>query len=327
MPTTHLITLDDVSSSDVDRIFKLSADLKSKHSAGVREPLAAGQVLSLLFEKPSLRTRVSFESAMAHLGGSTQFLSDDVGFGKRESIADFARVLTKYVDLVVLRTKRHDTVVEFASYSQCPVINGLTDKAHPCQALADLFTIAEQFGSLAGRKLAYVGDANNVARSLARACGKTGVAMAIASPKGYGFSDDVLNSLTTNNPDLQLTTTINPAEAVRDASAVYTDVWASMGQEAEAAARQKIFADISGERAVNGKRVERRRVYALFAGQARPRGDRRGNRRAAEFGCGASGQSNACAKGDYAVVAGRGELNVRSLKYGSNQSNKNDIER
>jgi ornithine carbamoyltransferase len=134
----HLITLADLSAAEIHRIFSITEDLKSKHAHGLREPLLPGRVLALLFEKQSLRTRVSFEAGMAHLGGSSLMLGEDAGFGKRETIADFARVLSEMVDVIVLRAKRHATVAEFAEYANCSVINGLTDEAHPCQVLADL---------------------------------------------------------------------------------------------------------------------------------------------------------------------------------------------
>ena len=171
MATRHLLTLADVSAAEIQRIFSITEDLKTKYSQGLREALLPGRVLTLLFEKQSLRTRVSFEAGMAHLGGSSMMLGDDAGFGKRESMADFSRVLSEMVDVVVLRAKKHATVTEFAKYSSCPVINGLTDFAHPCQALADLYTMREHFGVVEGRQLAWVGDGNNVARSLVEACG------------------------------------------------------------------------------------------------------------------------------------------------------------
>jgi ornithine carbamoyltransferase len=162
----HLITLADVSAAEIQRIFSITDDLKTKFGQGLREPLLPGRVLALLFEKQSLRTRVSFESGMIHLGGGSLMLGEDAGFGKRESVADFSRVLSEMVDVVVIRSKRHATVVEFAEHSSCSVINGLTDFAHPCQALADLYTLQEHCGKLAGLHLAWVGDGNNVVRSL-----------------------------------------------------------------------------------------------------------------------------------------------------------------
>src|SRR4051812_11700084 len=160
----HLLTLLDVSAAEIQRIFSLTEDLKSKFNQGLREALLPGRMLALLFEKQSLRTRVSFEAGMVHLGGSSLMLGDDAGFGKRESIADFARVLSEMVDVIVVRAKRHATVVEFAQHASCAVINGLTDLAHPCQVLADLYTLKEHCGTLAGLHMAWVGDGNNVAR-------------------------------------------------------------------------------------------------------------------------------------------------------------------
>ena len=238
----HLITLADLHSAEIERIFSVTEDLKAKFAKGLREALLPGRVMALLFEKQSLRTRVSFEAGMGHLGGSTLFLARDVGFGKRESIADFGRTLSQYVDVIVVRANRHQTVVDLAEHCTCSVINGLTDLAHPCQAMADLFTLRELVGPLSGHTLAWVGDGNNVARSLAHGCGKIGMRMVMATPKAYQFDDASLTQLKKEVPELDLTVTADPAEAVRDAVAVYTDVWASMGQEDEAEIRRLAFA-------------------------------------------------------------------------------------
>jgi len=245
----HLITMADLTSAEIERIFSIAEDLKSKFVKGLREPLLPGRVLALLFEKPSLRTRVSFEAAMTHLGGSSLFLGQDTGFGQRETIADFGRVLSEYVDAIVVRSKRHQTVVELAKYSTCAVINGLTDLSHPCQAMADLFTLRELVGRLDGHTMAWVGDGNNVARSLAMGCGKLGMRFVMATPKGYEFPADFMAVLKREVPQLDLVVTRDPAEAVRNAVAIYTDVWASMGQEAEIEARRKAFANYQ----VNGR--------------------------------------------------------------------------
>lgn len=237
----HLISLADLSSAEIERIFAITQDLKAKFNEGLREPILPGRVLALLFEKPSLRTRVSFEAGMIHLGGKSLFLGEGVGWGSRESIADFARVLGQYADAVVVRTKRHQTALDLAKYADCCVINGLTDEAHPCQAMADLYTLRELIGRLHGLKLAYVGDANNVARSLAIGCGLLGMRMAIASPPGYEYPASFLELLRTRVPDLELQMVTEPAEAVRDAVAVYTDVWTSMGQEEEEQVRVQAF--------------------------------------------------------------------------------------
>ena len=238
----HLITLADLKSGEIERIFAITEDLKTKYQNGLREALLPGRVMALLFEKPSLRTRVSFEAGIVNLGGNSLFLGDDVGWGSRESMADFGRVLSEYVDVVVVRTKSHEKLVELARFCKCSVINGLTDYDHPCQALADLYTLRELSGSLTGQTLAFIGDGNNVARSLAMGCGKTGMRFTLAAPKAYQFGADFLHVLKREVPDLDLVVTTDPREAVKEASAVYTDVWTSLGQEAEADARRKAFA-------------------------------------------------------------------------------------
>jgi ornithine carbamoyltransferase len=238
----NLITLADFTATEIDRIFSISEDLKTKFTEGLREPLLPGRVLALLFEKQSLRTRVSFEAGMAHLGGTSLFLGEEVGFGKRESMADFGRVLSEFTDAIVVRAKRHQTVTELAEYATCSVINGLTDFCHPCQIMADLFTLYELLGSLKGRTIAWVGDANNVARSLALGCGRVGMKLIVAAPQKYQYDESFLAILQEEVPELDLTITEDPVEAVKDAVAVYTDVWASMGQESERKVRRRDFA-------------------------------------------------------------------------------------
>ena len=239
----NLLTLSDLKPGEIDRIFAVTGDLKSKYERGRREALLPGRVMALLFEKPSLRTRVSFEAGMINLGGSSLFLGDDVGFGSRESVADFGRVLSQYVDVVVVRAFHHQTAAELARYCTCSVINGLTDFAHPCQALADLYTLKELKGRLEGHTLAYVGDGNNVALSLAEGCGQVGMRFVMATPPGYVFDEKFTEHLKRAVPKLDMHLTNDPAEAVRDAAAVYTDVWASMGQESQAKKRRRDFAD------------------------------------------------------------------------------------
>jgi ornithine carbamoyltransferase len=197
---------------------------------------------------------------MAHLGGSSLFLGEDVGWGKRETPADFARVLSQYIDIVVCRAKSHETVVELARFATCPVINGLTDQSHPCQALADLFTLREEHGTLKGKRLAYVGDGNNVARSLAICCARLGVDFAIASPKGYELDNEFVTQLDAQRNGSALIVSHDPAEAVADAAAVYTDVWASMGQETQRKKRAKAFADYQ----VNADLMSRAPSNAIF---------------------------------------------------------------
>ncbi len=256
----HMLTLADLTAAEIDRIFSITEDLKSKHQKGLREPLLPGRVMALLFEKPSLRTRVSFEAGMAHLGGSTMFLGNEVGFGRRESIADFGRVLGEYADVVVVRANRHQTVVDMAEHCTCAVINGLTDFGHPCQALADLYTMRELVGKLEGHTLAWIGDANNVARSLAIGCGKLGIRLVMATPEKYQFDDQSLAWLRQHTPALTLSVTTDPIEAVHDAVAVYTDVWVSMGQESEKEERRREFAPYQ----VNAKLMSHAQKGAFF---------------------------------------------------------------
>ena len=239
----HVLSLYDLTTAEMEQVFALAVELKEKLARGVREPLFPGRVQALLFEKPSLRTRVSFEAAMTHMGGATQFLGQDVGWGHRETIADFSRVLSQYTDVIVCRANAHSRVVELAKYAACPVINGLTDKYHPCQALADILTLREEFGdSLSDRTVAYVGDANNVSRSLAIACAKLGYQFAIAAPEGYQFDAEFQKELQAINPSLKHLFTADPQKAAANAACIYTDVWASMGQESEQAVREKAFA-------------------------------------------------------------------------------------
>jgi ornithine carbamoyltransferase len=256
----HLITLADLTSAELDRIFAITEDLKAKYQQGLREPLLPGRVMALLFDKPSLRTRVSFEAGIINLGGQSLFLGDDVGFGSRESMADFGRVLSEYVDVIVVRTNSHDKVTDLAKFCKCSVINGLTDYDHPCQALADLYTLRELVGPLDGQTLAFVGDGNNVARSLAMGCGKTGMRFALAAPKGYEFDQAYLDVLKREVPNLDLLMTDDPAKAVKNATAVYTDVWTSMGQEKETEIRRKAFANFQ----VNKKLMAQAQPDAVF---------------------------------------------------------------
>jgi ornithine carbamoyltransferase len=198
----------------------------------------------MIFQKPSLRTRVSFEMAMRHLGGHAIYLSpDEVQLGKRESVADVARVLSRYVDAIMARVFAHKDLEELARYSRVPVINGLSDYSHPCQAVGDIFTIWEKRGTIKGLKLAFVGDGNNVCNSLLFITSKLGMDMAVASPKGYEPRPEVVRKAMefASRSGSRITITNDPAEAVKDADVIYTDVWTSMGQEAEAEERAKVF--------------------------------------------------------------------------------------
>jgi ornithine carbamoyltransferase len=208
--------------------------------------LLKNKTAALLFEKPSLRTRVSFEVAVRQLGGQTLYLSpEEVGLGERESIPDVARVLSRFVDVIILRTFAQHNLEVLAEYSAVPVINALSDFEHPCQALADLLTIYEHKGKLKWLTLAYIGDGNNVANSLILACAMTGVNFNIASPKGYEIDASVLKQARTyaKTSGSKIFCTSDPQAAAKDVDVIYTDTWTSMGQEAEAAVRRKVFAD------------------------------------------------------------------------------------
>ena len=242
----HLLTLDDLAPTDLNRLFAQALVLKRARAAATPiAPALAGKTVALLFEKPSLRTRISFEVAVRELGGTSLYLSPrEVGLGAREAVRDVARVLGSYVHAVVIRTFRHELVEEFARYAPIPIINGLTDAHHPCQGLTDLFTIAERFGSPAGRTLAYVGDGNNVAHSLLQAAVTCGMRIRIANPAGYETDPTVVASARRVAATTGATVTLlrDPSDAVSDADVIYTDVWTSMGQEDEAERRRAIFA-------------------------------------------------------------------------------------
>ncbi len=248
----HLLSLSDVSAAEINRIFEISAELKAQHARHEDHRLLPGRVAALLFQKPSLRTRVSFEAGMSHLGGSSMLLGEDVGWGKREATCDFARVLSEYIDVIIVRANSHADVEELASFATRPVINALTDYLHPCQALADLFTLQELRGSLQGLRLTFVGDGNNVSRSLAMACGHLGVKFTLVGPRAYTFDKAYIQRLKEKVPSLDLTLTEDATAAVRGADAVYTDVWTSMGQDGEREARERAFAPFQ----VNGQLMQ-----------------------------------------------------------------------
>ncbi len=210
------------------------------------------KTVALVFQKPSMRTRVSFEVAAQQLGGSAIYLGqDDIQLGRREMSRDVARALSRYVDVIVVRTFSHEDVEEFARHSRCPVINGLSDLAHPCQALADLLTMQEHFGKLKGLRLAYVGDGNNVLHSLVQGCAMLGVKVSVATPKGYAPHAAAWKAAArqAKQHGVSLTAGIDPRAAVRGADVIYTDVWVSMGQEQERAKRLRAFKAYQ----VNGK--------------------------------------------------------------------------
>ena len=241
MKGKDLLSVSDLSSEDIRLLIANAIDMKAEGWIS----LLSGKVLALMFEKPSLRTRVSFEIAMRQLGGHTIYLSpDEVGLGKRESVPDVARVLGRYVDAVAARTFSHQTLEILANYSSVPVINALSDLEHPCQALADLLTIYEKKGELEGLVLAYVGDGNNVAHSLMLAASLAGMNFRIASPHDYGVQERILHLAQDYAIDsgAEIFCTEEPRLAVSGADIIYTDVWTSMGQEIEADRRRQIFA-------------------------------------------------------------------------------------
>jgi len=241
----HFLSLADLTPEQLSGLLDLAIHLKEQWKTGGNPPLLQNKTLGMLFTKPSLRTRVSFDMAMLHLGGQALYLSpNEISLGQRESVADVARVLSRYVDIIMARVFGHRDVLELAQYARVPVINGLSDYSHPCQGLADLLTIREKFGQLAGLKLAYIGDGNNVANSLIFGAALSGMSFAIASPAGYEIRGDVVSKakILATKTGATLYFTHDPAEAVRDADAVYTDVWTSMGQETEGQKRLEVFA-------------------------------------------------------------------------------------
>ena len=243
MQHKDFISIHDYSAADVREIFDVARDMK-KDPRKFHDALA-GQTLGMIFEKSSTRTRVSFEVGMFQLGGHALFLSArDIQLGRGEPIYDTAKVLSRYLDGIMARTFAHKTVTDLAEYASIPVINGLTDLLHPCQAVADYFTAWEKFGDLKGRKIAYVGDGNNMAHSLMFGASKVGMNIAVATPSGYAPDATVVAKAKADadaaGTKVPVTSSID--EAVKDADVVETDVWASMGQEEEAAKRQKDFA-------------------------------------------------------------------------------------
>ncbi len=244
MQADHLTTIADLSEQDLAEVFSVARDLKQRLQRGEAVGSLAGKSLGMIFEKPSLRTRVSFQVGMNQLGGHALYLSPgEIGLGKREAVCDVARVLSGFVDGIMARTFAHETIVELARYSRVPVINGLSDHSHPCQALADMLTAMEEFGEVRGRTWAFVGDGNNVARSLYVLCGKLGVRFRLAAPPGYELSEQFLADCRAAGIETDYDLIRDPAEAVRGAEVLYTDTWTSMGQEDEKAEREKAFAD------------------------------------------------------------------------------------
>jgi ornithine carbamoyltransferase len=241
----HFLTLGDLTPDEFMGLLDLAVKLKTElRKKGCNKPLLENKTLGMIFQKPSLRTRVSFDMAMIQLGGQALYISpNEIQLGKRESVADVARVLSRYVDGIEARVFAHADVVELARYSRVPVVNGLSDYSHPCQGAADLLTIYERFGKLKGLKVTFVGDGNHVVTSLAFGCALTGAHFVCASPEGYDLRADVAAKAREMGQATGSTVTLlrDPLEAARDADVIYTDVWTSMGQEEETAQRLKVF--------------------------------------------------------------------------------------
>ena len=236
----HLLKLMDLSKKEIEEILNLADQLKFEKKNGIEHHLLKGKTLGMIFSKSSTRTRVSFEVGMYDLGGSALFLSSrDLQIGRGEPVEDTARVLSRYLDGIMIRTFAQKEVEDLATYGSIPIINGLTDYCHPCQVLADLMTIREKKGALSGNKLCYIGDGNNMTNSLIVGGIKTGMEVSVACPAGYEPDAELMAWAKKNG---KFTCTSDVKEAAKDADVLYTDVWASMGQEAEAEARKKIFA-------------------------------------------------------------------------------------
>jgi ornithine carbamoyltransferase len=258
-----LISINDLSREKIWQIFELSSSLKYKLMKGESHALLAGRTLGMIFSKPSTRTRVSFEVGIFQLGGVGMYFGpNDLQLKRSESIPDTAKVLSRYLDGIMIRTFDHQDVIDLAKYASIPVINGLTDLLHPCQVLTDLFTIFEKKQILKGLKLAFVGDGNNVAHSLLHGCSKVGMNISIASPKGYKPKKQIVENALINAKynGSKVEILDDPVAAVKDADIIYTDVWTSMGQEAESDKRKKIFMKYQ----VNSELVKHAKENYLF---------------------------------------------------------------
>lgn len=241
----NLVSLKDLSTEEVGQVLKTAEQLKLGYYRNDRPKLLADKTLAMIFQKPSLRTRVSFEVGMTRLGGHAIYLAPgDIKLGARETTEDIAIVVSRYADVIMARVFGHDIVVDLAKHATVPVINGLSDAEHPCQILADLFTVYEKKGALEGLKLVFLGDGNNVANSLMYGCARVGMDCTICAPAGYEPQTDMVTEAQEMGraTGAKIALETDPMAAVRDADVIYTDVWASMGQEAEAEKRKKVFA-------------------------------------------------------------------------------------
>ncbi len=244
MKGKSVVSIQDLSLEEINEIFDLAKILKLRRLTGEPHRLLEGKKLGMIFAKPSTRTRVSFETGIYELGGIGMYFGpNDLQLGKSENIHDTAKVLSRYLDGIMIRTFSHQDVVDLAKYGDIPVINGLTDLLHPMQVLTDIFTVMEKKGDVRGLNWVYIGDGNNMAHSMLYGCSKTGINITIASPSGYTPNEDIVKQAKENAAYMGSTVSIvsDPVEAVKDADIVYTDVWASMGQESEAEERRKHF--------------------------------------------------------------------------------------
>ncbi|BBJ27946.1 ornithine carbamoyltransferase [Athalassotoga saccharophila] len=263
MKGKSIVSIDDLTIEELNQLIDTSIRLKDELYSGERRDVLSGKTLGMIFEKPSLRTRVAFETAMTQLGGHAIYLGpDDIKLGKRETTEDIARVLSSMVDVIMARVFAHKTVEDLAKYSRVPVINGLSDFEHPTQIVGDMVTVKEKFGYFKGIKFSFIGDGNNVANSIALAGAKLGMHVVIASPKGYELQKKVFErSLEISKlTQAKIEITNDPEYAAKDADVIYTDVWASMGQESEAEARKKIFAPYQ----VNSRIMSLAKKTAIF---------------------------------------------------------------
>ncbi len=262
LPLKHYLSVRDIGCDQFAALVDFAIARKSAFKRGELAPAFQGKVLAMIFQKSSLRTRLGFEAAMAQLGGHAINLEDhQIGVNHREEIKDIARVMASMCDVIVARVFAHQTVIELAAHSVTPVINGLSDWAHPCQALADVMTIREHFGDTQGLRVAYIGDSNNVSRSLMNACVRTGMSFNLATPEGYEMDQGVMEFARSEAAKTQaeVSVTTDPGEAVADVDVIYTDVWTSMGQEDQRAQREKDFAAYQ----VNAKLLERAKSTAV----------------------------------------------------------------
>lgn len=259
----HLLTLHDWTTEEILNTLKLANQLKDEQKKGIAHPHLKGKTLGMIFSKSSTRTRVSFEVGMYQLGGSALFLSaNDIQLGRGESIYDTANVLSRFLDGIMIRTFAQSDVEDLAKYGSIPIINGLTDLVHPCQILADFQTVLEHKGKLAGLKMAFIGDGNNIAHSLLYGCAKVGMNLSIATPEGYECNAEVVKNALADaeKTGAKITLTHSPEEAIADADAVYADTWVSMGQESEKEEKVKIFMPYQ----INGELFAKAKSDAIF---------------------------------------------------------------